>query len=246
MPSIVIAQGQWPETDAPSLYAVLNRTLDDFQVATGATFTRDILAIRQTDNPIALYQEGPNRSAIIGLTAGGNHWSQFIYQFAHELCHVHANFNGPHCNPSFKWLEETFCEMASWAVLKESARSWASKPPFTNWRAYANAIREYRKTVMQGARACVPLTDFRPWFFSELPKLSANSCLREPNARVGIELWPIFDDSPAAWAAVALLNTWESRSAIDLPAYLNQWRQHARAREAKIVEGIQRVLCGST
>src|ERR1039457_6669456 len=52
----------------------------------------------------------------IHLTAENDDWCKHVYQFAHEMCHVLAQFQQyQHCN---QWFEESVCEAASLYVLR--------------------------------------------------------------------------------------------------------------------------------
>lgn len=44
--------------------------------------------------PITLYRSSLEEPFTILLSARGTYWSQFAYQFSHELCHVLSDMNG--------------------------------------------------------------------------------------------------------------------------------------------------------
>ena len=92
----------------------------------------------------------------IRLTAWGNGWPQYAYQFAHELCHVMTNFDRVK-EHRHKWFEESLCELASLFVLYRLAKAWAADPPagISAAGSYAPAHAEYARSEM-GKSAPVP------------------------------------------------------------------------------------------
>lgn len=65
----------------------------------------------------------------IYLTARGNYWSQYVYQFSHEYCHF--LINGPldgELETTF-WFEESICELASMYFLNRTTLRWRSYNP---------------------------------------------------------------------------------------------------------------------
>ena len=85
----------------------------------------DVNIINDTENNDApiIYL---NRKPIDLVTnVNGSYWTQFIYQFSHEIFHliVWSNYNNDNLE-ILKWYEETICEAFSLFFLKISAQEW--------------------------------------------------------------------------------------------------------------------------
>ncbi|MTS66219.1 hypothetical protein GMD89_18550 [Pseudoflavonifractor sp. BIOML-A5] len=52
---------------------------------------------------------------LIFLSSSDNTYLQHIYQFSHELCHFMVSLDV--CD-SFRWFEETICQIMSWFILE--------------------------------------------------------------------------------------------------------------------------------
>jgi hypothetical protein len=53
--------------------------------------------------------------------------------------------------PRADWFQESICELASLFFLKELSEIWKARPPYSNWRDYANSIAEYADNRLQEA-----------------------------------------------------------------------------------------------
>lgn len=56
------------------------------------------------------------------------YWSQFIYQFSHELTHYIIYSNNKEKEKQIKWFEETICEAMSLFTLNKISENWMSTP----------------------------------------------------------------------------------------------------------------------
>jgi hypothetical protein len=103
----------------------------------------------RADHPQTDFKRTPNGRIAIGLAAQDTHWAQFSFQFAHEFCHMLANYsNSPQRSvryppPANFWLEECLCETASLFTLRAMSRSWQIAPPYPAWRDYAPWLNAY-------------------------------------------------------------------------------------------------------
>lgn len=82
----------------------------------------------EADAPRVLYRKDPGDDYIVELTALGNHWSQYAYQFAHEFCHILTEYDRLHGSAN-QWFHETLCETASLFALKRMSDTWSVSPP---------------------------------------------------------------------------------------------------------------------
>ena len=97
------------------------------------------------DNPTAAW---------IVVDVGTRAWSQLAYQFGHELGHVMCNswMWKVETPPPSRWLEECLAEAFAIRGLARLADGWEHNPPFPNDSRYAQALREYRRALMEKYR----------------------------------------------------------------------------------------------
>ena len=146
---IRVADGDWgdatPEEIASLLYAVADTLLVHFPDR-----RLDPIVVSATrQDPIVLYQKGPENAYQIHLAAKGRRWAEFVYEFSHELFHVLANYEN-HAPPkiaSHLWFEESLCEAVSLYSLRQLSASWELSPPRAEWASYAPALNSYAGRV---------------------------------------------------------------------------------------------------
>ena len=80
-----------------------------------------IVVRHHADVPITLYQKGPHGEHQVLLEANNTYWSQYDYQFAHELTHILCNCDRRKAGRNL-WFEETLCETASLFSLHKMSR----------------------------------------------------------------------------------------------------------------------------
>jgi hypothetical protein len=183
------------------------------------------------DHPQTNFRRGPEGRVAIGLTATNTYWAQYSFQFAHEFCHVLANFgNNPerlaryprHAN---SWLEESLCETASLFALRAMSRSWQNVPPYPAWRSYARWLDAYaEQRIALPDHQIPPGKPFSVWFKENEPVLRRNPTIRNLNTIIAIRLLPLFESDPRGWETLIFL----SRGAVDvngsLAHHLARWR----------------------
>ena len=96
-------------------------------------------------NPRVFHDRRPYQ---VRLSARDTYWCQYVYQFAHELCHVMINFDR-HRAHKHRWFGEALCELASLFVLHRLAAAWAEGPPdgVANAAAFAPNFTTYALRV---------------------------------------------------------------------------------------------------
>ena len=159
----------------------------------------------------------------IRLTAWGNGWPQYAYQFAHELCHVMTNFDRVK-EHRHKWFEESLCELASLFVLYRLAKARAADPPagISAAGSYAPAHAEYARSEM-GKSAPVPRSGLPAWMKANIGTMEENSTKRCLNRVVAVALLDCFRKDPALWRDCACLNFWDASKDPTFAAYLDSW-----------------------
>lgn len=127
---------------------------------------------------------------------------QYIYQFSHELCH----FMVPDevCK-SYRWFEETLCQMMSWYTLKALYCSRSKRKTLLYPGLYAD-IPGYIKRN-QSDRTPVEDMSLSDFIRSNLLHLQAECYDRPMNRAIACELYPLFLKTPGLWKIVPALHT---------------------------------------
>ena len=154
-------------------------------IVVGATANTD-------DPPITLFRSSRKEPYRILLQARGRHWSQFAYQFSHELCHVLSDYERLRGSRN-RWFHEAICELASVFTLRRMAEAWPTHPPYPNWAGYAQSLATYAEDCLSNGERRVPAgTTLAAWLSSEEEDLRRDCLQRDKNAVVAYSLLPIF------------------------------------------------------
>lgn len=193
------------------------------------------LEVHPRGGPIVLFERAPTGAIRMHLNTGGNLWSQYAFQFGHELCHVLCRFDRDH--RTHTWFEESLCETASLFVLRRMAEEWERDPPYPNWRAYAPRLADYAEQRL----AASPLQStgsLAAWFREHHERLVANPTDREQNLAVASGLLPLFEARPVRWAAVEWLNAGRPGGGLSFREHLLEWCHQAPPECTADIEAI--------
>jgi hypothetical protein len=203
----------------------------------------------RADHPQTDLETASGGRIAIGLAAQGTHWAQYSFQFAHEICHVLANYSNnarplvrspPHAN---LWLEESLCETASLFTLRAMGRSWQTDPPYPVWRGYAASLNSYaEERLAQLKHHLPPGTSFSVWFHQNQSLLRRNPTERSRNTIIATQLLPIFEAEPRGWQALAFLNSASVNPERSLAQHLAQWRSRCPQRLRSFVAKVEAVF----
>jgi hypothetical protein len=193
------------------------------------------ILVEPRGGPIVLYERGDNGEYRVRLDTGETYWSQYAFQFAHEMGHILSDYKeNPHRN---KWFEEAICETASLYALREMAKTWKTDAPYENWRGYAPSLAAYAQERIDSAQ----LPDGKPlagWFADHEADLYVNSTNRELNLVVAAQLLPLFESEPAQWEAISWLNAADSAKSQTLAEYLADWERSSPERHRAFIREI--------
>ena len=89
--------------------------------------------------PRTHYRPSSSDPIFIQLTARDTYWSQFAYQFSHELCHILSDYERLGEGPN-GWFHEAICESASVFTLRRMAERWRTCPPYAGRTDYAESL----------------------------------------------------------------------------------------------------------
>jgi hypothetical protein len=199
--------------------------------------------------PITHYERAEDGYIVIGLAVGGNLWARFAYQFSHEFTHAlmdHANdvrklwHEVEHAN---KWLEESFCEMASLYCLRAMAQTWKTAPPYPNWKSYAPALADYvAKHLADPNRRLPEGRTFAAWFAAEEPGLRKSATQRDKNTVIAQQLLPLFEAEPNGWESLPSLKLGTRDVNKPLAKHLAEWGANAPAAQRPFIHNVAAVF----
>ena len=186
------------------------------------------ILIPKADNgfPVKLDQQGPKGESQVMLSiSDGYVWNQIAYQFAHEFTHILINEGQPGAGPNH-WINEAFCEVASYQALKQMAKEWESHPPYSNWKGYAKHHSSYADKYLGKEKARPEDMDFKVWFRENEAALR----LGKRHPKYGLYKYPayqfyqIIKEDPSQLGALAYLNYGLTHSGISTKEYLARWK----------------------
>ncbi len=180
-------------------------------------------------SPITLFDKAPGGETQVRLTARGLFWSQYVYQFSHELGHVLCNYEKRSAGGN-AWFEEAVCETSSLFVLRRLAVTWQKDPPYENWRGFAPRMDDYANAILaRRDRRLAPDTTMPQWYRARQQELRKQEHPTADSMLVAAYLLPLFEDEPNGWQALAWLNQDKSDGQKDFEGYLRAW--HGRTPE---------------
>ncbi len=234
--------GTW-ESDkgsvAPLLQSVAREFLPLFKNELGRDGALPVIEVEQKGGPITLFKRGPKGEIRVKLDSAGTLWSQYSFQFAHELGHILCRYDDDtHRN---KWFEESICEMASLFALRRMTETWKTQPPFSNWKDYGPSLHKYAEDRIQKARLPAGVT-LAAWYAERAEAFSKNATERDNNLVIANALLPYFEEQPERWAAVWFLNVETCTPAFTFADYLPAWRKNTPKDQQGIVDEVAKRL----
>ena len=218
---LTVANGNWGATSLNTIYAVLESVRDGLVEAFGKEPDQPVcVAPWNKEYPLVVDDLRPYQ---IFLTARDTYWSQYVYQFSHELCHVLTNFDR-HKEHRHKWVEETLCELSSLFVLHRLAKVWSESPPVGISKAsdFAPNHRKYAKDI-ETKYTTSPGRDLSDWLAKNIQTLEKCPLRRELNGVVAVALLDRFRDEPSLWRDCGWLNYWDPSADATFFDYLESW-----------------------
>jgi len=134
--SIHVGGGGWGSAKKEEIEAVLYAVADELLTHVPKKLNTPIVVTHTHRQPMALYDKGPGGEYQVHLHARNRRWHEYVYEFAHELCHIMSNYEenvGADTTRYNQWFEETLCETASLHTLKSVAETWEANAPMRNW-----------------------------------------------------------------------------------------------------------------
>lgn len=191
---------------------------------------------RHHQGPITLYQRTPRGEVAIRLDCEDRYYSQFIYQFAHELAHVRANFAATdHEN---KWLEETLCETASLYVLRKLSTHWEKNAPNDALKSYRKSLATYAGKIMKTRE---PLTsETAPAFYQKhRATLRKSATERKLNGAFANLILPLLEKNPEHWK---VLPHFPRLKGATLATHFEAWRKASPPKHHQFLSRMEAIF----
>jgi hypothetical protein len=178
---------------------------------------------------IWLHKENPTTAWIV-VDIGTRAWSQLAYQFGHELGHVMCNswMWKVETPPPCRWVEECLAEAFAIRGLARLADSWENDPPFVGDAHYGQALRDYRRDLLnkyQNAAGSEPIRDMAGWLRAKRPRLDGAAGLSDEEGPAILTVLNAMEAETACVEDVGAVNRWPERSGLPLEDYLWRWRR---------------------
>ncbi|MBW7902710.1 MAG: hypothetical protein H3C26_14610 [Rhodocyclaceae bacterium] len=243
---IRVEPGGWGGADTRHIETVLHAVADTLLSRLPEKLAAPIVVSHTERAPVALYERGPGGEYRVRLHARGDKWHLYVYEFAHELCHILSNYEhnvGPETVKHNQWFEETLCETASLFTLARLAERWETSPPAPHWAAEARRLRRFfEHLIAEGHRQLPAHAPLSAWLREHETALRQNPYLREKNEVVANLLLPLFASDPQNWDALAYLNLDPDDARGTLEDYLRNWYDNAPLEHKRFVAGVLALL----
>ena len=221
-PEIKITHGDWGTASKHEVHKVLSSTARSLPKEVEFS-SSTILVGRSENGPIVLYNRGNNDEFTIKLNTRNRFWSQYAFQFAHEIGHIICGFKKGH--EGNLWFEESVCEVFSLCALQSLAKKWKDSPPYQNWKNYAEEFKKYSLNRIEN-NSFAEQSQFLVWFKENKNFLNEFPTDRSKNCRVASVLLPIFKSNSFSWSACKYLNKGKNFEEKSFGRYLEDWMEN--------------------
>ncbi len=246
--SIQVQGSGWGRGKKESIETVLYAVADELMSRLPGKLAAPIVVTHTDGPPVAVYGRGNRGEYRIRLHARDDNWHLYVYEFAHELCHVLSNYDahvpeGSGVRRDNQWFEETLCETASLFTLKNLARNWEQALPGPEWAGEAERLRKFFDLLIaEGHRRLPPEAPLAGWLRDNEAALRANPYLREKNEVLANLLLPLFEHNPENWQALGYMNLDPDDARSSLRTYLGRWYTNAPLEHRDVVAGVLALL----
>jgi hypothetical protein len=232
----------WGNVRNDAIESVLYSVADQLLSRLPQKLTVPIIVTHTDSSPVALYERGEGGEYLVQLHAQGTNWHLYTYEFAHELCHILANYEknvGPGVSKNNQWFEETLCETASLFTLKSLAATWEGAELLPDGSMKPDQLRRFFDLLIaEGHRQLPPHTPLSAWLASNEEHLRRDPYLRKKNEVVANLLLPLFERDPENWATLSYINLDPADAHGSLSDYLSHWYQNAPDEHKAFITGV--------
>jgi hypothetical protein len=237
LPALRLSPDGWGAAPLADIRSVLESAMRELWRHFPGRKIEPIFVQRGHDGPIVHYKRNAVGEIVLTLDTQDLYWCQYVYQIAHEFCHILCGFDDDW--KGNLWFEESLCETASLYVLRRLADTWAKQPPHAHWRDYAPRFAEYAQDVMR-RRADVPDAEIAAYYQRHRAAFERDPTDRERNGTIALFLLRQLESAPSLWESVTWLNSAPSPRGETLAAYLAKWHTAAPDRCRAFISSIAR------
>lgn len=236
----------WGQVQFQDITKLLDNVINEFYVNLDKTRIIEkpvyVLNSKNKDIPTS-YPEIIKRDNcnLIYLDTSDRFWSQYAYQFAHELCHHVVDSDFYITNDNFGWFEEALCELASIFCINKMSQSWRINPPYPSWKDYATSLNEYCVDILKKQENEIS-KPFKTWFTENIDEFSKNRYRRIENRIVAIQLFPLFKNKPETWKTVQYLKFIKVTNEMTFDDFIYSWMKLVPNNLKKILIKIKTIL----
>ena len=223
---LVVVNGNWGDTTLAAVLEVLDSVYGALTEAFGAEPDAPVSISHWTQPPLTVFDRRPHE---VLLNARSRYWSQYAYQFSHELCHILTGHDR-YRKHRYRWFDESICELASLYTLYRLESAWRADPPrgVPGAKQFAPHHREYAESRREQHRL-PDGTSLPDWFATHRPLLESGTQRRDLYTTIGGALVDCFLGNPGLWRDVHVLNQWDPREDASFGRYLGSWKRCVQA-----------------
>ena len=235
---IAVLECEWGVARRDSIQRLLDDVASHIVRELRDPFDESIHIMNLPGEPLRTFFRNPGAAAYeMNLTARDRRWSQFAYQFGHELCHVLTGLDRLRSNPN-NWFHESICELSSFFVLRRMAERWPTDPPYSDWAGYSASLADYAESTATKYRESAPTGSFSAWLSTNESHMRQDPYLRKRNGVVALRLLPLFEETPQGWNAVRRLPV----STELIGEYIEAWKADVQDLDRLFVERVGEAL----
>lgn len=237
--NITVEPNVWGVADTVDIEKVLGSAATELFSDVTAVSNISILVKPSKDGvPRTLFTKGPNGEFIVLLATRDRYWSQYSYQFSHELNHV-LTMNKADRQTANQWFEEALGETASMFVMRKMAISWKTNAPYPHWNSYSASLSQYiEDLIAKEERKLPPNQTLAQWFTENENSMRIDPYQRQKDALIGNQLLPYFEAYPAGWDAVTYINQTKPTDGQTFQEYLDNWFNYAPEKHHDFIKKI--------
>lgn len=244
---IQVDENGWGAVSPQEIRAVLYSVADTLLTRLPARQPITVRVSHTDSNPVALYERGPAGEYLIRLHADRARWHLYVYEFAHEFCHILSNYDraGADVPRRNQWLEETLCETASLYALGSLGTQWEYAPPGPNLAEHAADLRRFfRRLITEGHRNLPEGTELDQWLHEYGDRLCDDPYQRDKNDLMAKSILPLFFADPVGWNAITYMNLHPDDAFASVEDFLRHWHASTPEPERAFVARLSAVLVG--
>ena len=225
-PSFQVVDGGWGGGKPAEISKVIAAVAEEFPLPDRAL--PPVRIRHRFGGPMISYDRDRDGWIVMHLSARDDRWYQYVYQFAHEYCHLLSHFDRKQSRDGIlsehQWFEESLCETASLYALRRLAAKWCNAAFDPQLREAAPQLEQYlRQLLAESHRRLDAGTDFATWYSRNRETLRGKPYLRELNELAATQFLPLFERNPNRWAALAYVNPTQPSPEQSFSNFLAAW-----------------------